>query len=180
MAKIFAPKTCPCGEEFIPTRSDCIYHSRKCQRSFERERARARGSRWYVPAPPMPLTVKVCKYDICHTYFETRIAHQVYCSTDCREADHERKRLAEANSPLSLRFMVLARDGFRCRYCGRGPKDGAVLQVEHVVPRNRKGVHRSINLRAACEECNLGKGGDVLISEHRKKGTEVVDERIHS
>ena len=36
--------------------------------------------------------------------------------------------------PARLRFEVLNRDGFRCRYCGRSQRDGAVLHVDHVVP----------------------------------------------
>lgn len=36
--------------------------------------------------------------------------------------------------PAQLRFQVLQRDGFRCRYCGRSAQDGAVLHVDHVVP----------------------------------------------
>src|SRR3972149_713146 len=32
----------------------------------------------------------------------------------------------------SLRFQILRRDGFRCRYCGRGPPE-AKLHVDHVI-----------------------------------------------
>ena len=60
--------------------------------------------------------------------------------------------------PAQLRFRILARDGFRCRYCGRpGSAPGVVLHVDHVVPLAAGGTTSEGNLRTACEECNLGK-----------------------
>ncbi|MGO9179918.1 MAG: HNH endonuclease [Candidatus Limnocylindrales bacterium] len=60
--------------------------------------------------------------------------------------------------PAQLRFSILQRDGFRCRYCGRtGGDPGVVLHVDHVVPLAAGGATREDNLRTACEECNLGK-----------------------
>ena len=61
--------------------------------------------------------------------------------------------------PARLRFRILARDGFRCRYCGRlGGTPGVVLHVDHIVPVAAGGTMSEDNLRTACEECNLGKG----------------------
>ena len=60
--------------------------------------------------------------------------------------------------PKSLRFQVLKRDGFKCRYCGRPADDGVVLHVDHKVPRCEGGSDRIENLVAACADCNLGKG----------------------
>jgi hypothetical protein len=60
--------------------------------------------------------------------------------------------------PPKLRFKVLMRDGFRCRYCGKGGEDGAVLHVDHIIPVSKGGGTVEENLVAACEECNLGKG----------------------
>lgn len=57
-----------------------------------------------------------------------------------------------------LRFEVLARDGFICRYCGAGAPN-ARLQVDHVVPDALTGGDdRLENLVAACVDCNQGKG----------------------
>ena len=59
-----------------------------------------------------------------------------------------------------MRFSILQRDGFRCRYCGRsGSTPGVVLHVDHIVPRAAGGTSTAENLATACEECNLGKGG---------------------
>jgi 5-methylcytosine-specific restriction endonuclease McrA len=61
--------------------------------------------------------------------------------------------------PAQLRFRILQRDGFRCRYCGRsGDAPGVVLHVDHVVSVAAGGTTSEDNLRTACEECNLGKG----------------------
>lgn len=62
----------------------------------------------------------------------------------------------------SLRFRVLQRDGFRCRYCGISADDGAVLHVDHVHPRALGGANTMDNLVTACLPCNLGKGKRVL------------------
>lgn len=57
-----------------------------------------------------------------------------------------------------VRFQVLERDGFRCRYCGLEASE-AQLHVDHVVPVSKGGTHGLENLVASCERCNLGKGG---------------------
>lgn len=62
----------------------------------------------------------------------------------------------------SRRFEVLARDGFRCRYCGAQPTT-VELHVDHVVPRSRGGSDAMDNLVAACLPCNFGKSDRALI-----------------
>ena len=60
--------------------------------------------------------------------------------------------------PAQLRFGILQRDGFRCRYCGRpGSAAGVVLHVDHVVPLAAGGATTEGNLLTSCQECNLGK-----------------------
>lgn len=54
------------------------------------------------------------------------------------------------------RFAVLKRDGYRCRYCGRGA-DSVELHVDHIVPVASGGSDDQSNLAAACIDCNLGK-----------------------
>jgi hypothetical protein len=60
--------------------------------------------------------------------------------------------------PLSLRFKVLERDGFACRYCGGTPQEGYILHVDHVIPVAQGGLNEEENLVAACWLCNSGKG----------------------
>lgn len=59
--------------------------------------------------------------------------------------------------PPRLRFTVMQRDGFRCRYCGKSAGDGVVLHVDHVEPVAAGGETTEDNLITACDECNLGK-----------------------
>lgn len=59
--------------------------------------------------------------------------------------------------PPKVRWQVLARDGFRCRYCGATGGD-AVLVVDHAQPVAHGGTDAIHNLITACEECNQGKG----------------------
>jgi len=54
-------------------------------------------------------------------------------------------------------WRVLSRDGWTCRSCGRTPKDGVSLQVDHVVPRSKGGTDDPSNLQALCRKCNIGK-----------------------
>lgn len=64
-----------------------------------------------------------------------------------------------ARKPISkkLRFDVLHRDGFACRYCGASG-EGVTLHLDHVVPVAKGGKNEADNLLTACEPCNLGKG----------------------
>ncbi|MFJ6561989.1 HNH endonuclease [Streptomyces sp. NPDC091412] len=58
--------------------------------------------------------------------------------------------------PARLRFEVLRRDGFRCRYCGVTAAD-AELTVDHVTPIALGGADALDNLVTACGPCNNGK-----------------------
>ncbi len=55
-----------------------------------------------------------------------------------------------------LRYEILRRDSYRCRYCGVGA-DEARLTVDHVVPVTLGGGDESSNLCAACGPCNSRK-----------------------
>lgn len=69
------------------------------------------------------------------------------------ENDAERAKLTP-----QLRYRVLKRDGFRCRTCGSGPEQGAVLHIDHRVPIAKGGLTEFENLQALCVMCNQGKG----------------------
>jgi hypothetical protein len=60
-----------------------------------------------------------------------------------------------------LRFNVLKRDGFACKYCGARPPN-VVLHVDHVIPSSKGGGDNIENLVAACNECNIGKGSTLI------------------
>ena len=58
--------------------------------------------------------------------------------------------------PKALRFAVLERDGFRCRYCGRGYPD-VVLELDHATSWKEGGETNLDNLVTSCFDCNRGK-----------------------
>lgn len=70
--------------------------------------------------------------------------------------------ISRRNVSKSVRFDVVSRDGFRCRYCGRDQASGAVLHVDHVMPVSKGGVNTSDNLVTACSDCSLGKAAKVV------------------
>jgi 5-methylcytosine-specific restriction endonuclease McrA len=73
-------------------------------------------------------------------------------------------RRARDPLPARLRFGILQRDGFRCRYCGRpGTASGVVLHVDHLIPFAAGGATSEANLVTACEECNLGKATRAVV-----------------
>ena len=55
------------------------------------------------------------------------------------------------------RRNVLARDEYRCQYCGHRAS-ARELTLDHVVPRCRGGKHCWTNVVAACYRCNDRKG----------------------
>lgn len=59
--------------------------------------------------------------------------------------------------PKSMRFRVLSRDGYKCRYCGASPPD-VVLHLDHVMAVANGGQNTDDNLVTACLPCNIGKG----------------------
>lgn len=58
--------------------------------------------------------------------------------------------------PQGVRFNVLRRDHFTCRYCGRSSPE-VVLHVDHIKPRSKGGEDVEPNLITACFDCNSGK-----------------------
>jgi len=63
--------------------------------------------------------------------------------------------------PQKLRFEVLQRDQFQCKYC-HDKSSEARLHVDHIIPVSRGGLTELKNLQTLCEACNLGKGDSPL------------------
>ncbi|MCL2014812.1 MAG: HNH endonuclease [Defluviitaleaceae bacterium] len=57
----------------------------------------------------------------------------------------------------SLRYDILERDGYKCKICGSTAKDGAKLEVDHIIPIAKGGKTIKENLQTLCEICNSGK-----------------------
>jgi len=57
----------------------------------------------------------------------------------------------------ALRWQVFQRDQWRCVSCGRTSHNGAILQVDHILPRSLGGGDMIDNFQTLCDVCNLGK-----------------------
>lgn len=72
----------------------------------------------------------------------------------------DRPRLSPA-----IRFAILDRDFFACRYCGaRAPE--AKLHIDHVIPFSKGGQTLPKNLVTSCSKCNSGKGSSAIRTDH--------------
>lgn len=60
---------------------------------------------------------------------------------------------------LRLRFIVMKRDDFRCKSCGRSPATdpSVILHVDHIKAWANGGETVLENLQTLCSVCNLGK-----------------------
>jgi|BioPla2DNA2_1021312.scaffolds.fasta_scaffold73225_2 5-methylcytosine-specific restriction endonuclease McrA len=76
---------------------------------------------------------------------EERITHK-------QNSKYERSLLTPG-----LRYDILKRDNFTCRYCGATANDGAKLHVDHIKPISKGGKTVASNLQTLCAVCNLGK-----------------------
>ena len=64
---------------------------------------------------------------------------------------------SEKLDPL-LSATIFARDGGRCVFCDHAAEDGAVLTVDHILPRSWGGSDLASNLVTCCRPCNDQKG----------------------
>ena len=67
-----------------------------------------------------------------------------------------------------LRFEILNRDNFTCRYCGAKAPDVS-LELDHVVPVSKGGKNNKENLVTSCWGCNIGKGAKELKSVYPER-----------
>jgi hypothetical protein len=75
------------------------------------------------------------------------------------------EKVKRKNIPKKLRFEVFKRDSFTCQYCGRKAPD-VVLEIDHIKPVAEGGKNTILNLITSCQECNRGKGKQ-LLTEHQ-------------
>lgn len=70
------------------------------------------------------------------------------------------------NLTKKIRFEVLKRDNFQCKYCGKKAPD-VVLEVDHIKPVAKGGDNSMLNLITACFDCNRGKR-DIKLSDKQE------------
>jgi hypothetical protein len=57
----------------------------------------------------------------------------------------------------AIRWQVFQRDQWKCVSCGRNSHNGAILHVDHIIPRSRGGLDSLDNYQTLCDVCNIGK-----------------------
>lgn len=131
-----------CGVVFTPKSKKQKYHSEDCRKAYY-------DKTYYAKT----YTDKTCP-NCGIVYSSSAPSKQVYCSPKCREDARIKRRDAAAVSRstekvtyLKERVSTFERDGFKCTVCGRGPKDGIVLDV----------VEEDTQLRTVCSDCKTGK-----------------------
>lgn len=81
------------------------------------------------------------------------------------EEAHLSRRTAEGtqqgtrNINWRLRFIVMRRDNFKCKACGRSPATDptVILHVDHIQAWSKDGKTVIENLQTLCSVCNIGK-----------------------
>ena len=66
-----------------------------------------------------------------------------------------------------LRFIVMRRDNFKCKICGKSPANDINIELhcDHIVPWVKGGETVEENLQTLCSKCNLGKSDlDMMLS----------------
>lgn len=76
--------------------------------------------------------------------------------------------------PKSVRYKVLKAGGNRCALCGATKKDKVRLEVDHIIPKSRKGTNDISNLQVLCEVCNRAKSNKDD-TDFRNNGTQEKD-----
>lgn len=72
----------------------------------------------------------------------------------------ESRVFLESKAWKRLRYKALKANGNKCQCCGASPSTGAVLNVDHILPRRLFPNHalQLENLQVLCADCNEGKG----------------------
>jgi len=67
-----------------------------------------------------------------------------------------------------IRWQVFERDDFKCVACGKSAQDGAILHVDHIIPRSKGGENTMENYQTLCHLCNIGKSNKSQIDLRKK------------
>lgn len=73
-------------------------------------------------------------------------------------SSREETRAKATRTPIGkkLRVLIIERDGFKCRYCGKTARE-TKLEVDHIMPVAKGGKTSLDNLETLCIDCNRGK-----------------------
>jgi hypothetical protein len=78
------------------------------------------------------------------------------------------KNIDDNNIKAGIRWQVFERDDFRCVACGVSAADGAILHVDHIMPRSKGGKDLMENYQTLCHRCNIGKSNKSQIDLRKR------------
>lgn len=152
-----------CREEFSTTvsKNEKVCYKRKCRKAYSEIKRRKKRE--------LEVGVEmICKN--CGKKFPKRkrkLYKDKYCSKKCfKEAIKKAKKKQKSIYLLNKRktyFNIFERDGFRCMYCGKTPKDDKVkLVIDHIMPIVKGGKSEPQNMITSCSKCNNHKYNRLL------------------
>lgn len=115
----------------------------------------------------------------------SRLSHWIEGQLDNRKEGVEKKRPATDRSTAlaalsaeqkvrvmpAIRWQVFQRDQWKCVSCGRNSHDGAILHIDHIIPRSHGGADSLDNYQTLCSICNIGKSNrDTTDLRNKKNG----------
>jgi len=109
-------------------------------------------------------------------WLRRRDSHNLESEVDLSAPDGISARAAKAAEMRirvmpALRWQVFQRDLWKCVACGRNSHDGAILHVDHIIPRSMGGLDALENFQTLCDACNIGKSNrDATNLRYRGQG----------
>lgn len=101
------------------------------------------------------------RHSLRRTYFATRHEASVALGRVNRGQDPNLPKRQRRTVARTVRFAILQRDNFTCRYCGAKAPD-VRLEIDHIIPVASGGTDDPENLTTACIDCNNGKAALLL------------------
>lgn len=73
------------------------------------------------------------------------------------QKEYQQKQRKQRRISYAARYKLFERCGARCQICGAAARDGATLEIDHIVPVSKGGGSELDNLQVLCLACNRGK-----------------------
>ena len=71
--------------------------------------------------------------------------------------DNHRRKAGGRYTPTQW-WDCLEEFDYCCAYCGKSEEEVGTLEVEHMTPLSKGGIHGASNIVPACRKCNAQKG----------------------
>lgn len=105
---------------------------------------------------------RICALPECNKKFKPVNEVQKFCCVKHQKIFNRRQQGVKSRN---TNYDIFENDGFRCQYCGKTPKDGIKLVVDHIYPVSKGGKGKRFNLITSCSKCNRRKKDRLLPKE---------------